>query len=80
MLLAGIISHSEETAGLIRRFLGEMTRSRGCRSPACRMITATPFWATGDAGRSASTCSFWDLSFFARGGDADAADVRESLE
>ena len=29
MLLAGIISHSEETAGLIRRFLGEMTRSRG---------------------------------------------------
>ena len=29
MLLAGIISHSEETAGLIRCFLGEMTRSRG---------------------------------------------------
>lgn len=79
MLLAGIISHSEETAGLIRRFLGEMTRSRGLSLSCVSYDNSYAFLGDGDAG-GALRPAFWDLSFLPEGRCELATDVRGAVE
>ena len=77
MLLAGIISHSEETAGLIRRFLGEMTRSRGLSLSCVSYDNSYAFLGDWRRGEERFDLLFWDLSFLPEGAMQTAADVRE---
>ena len=67
MLLAGIISHSEETAGLIRRFLGEMTRSRGLSLSCVSYDNSYAFLGDWRRGEERFDLLFWDLSFLPEG-------------
>lgn len=76
MLLAGIISHSEETAGLIRRFLGEMTRSRGLSLSCVSYDNSYAFLGDWRRGEERFDLLFWDLSFLPEGAMQTAADVR----
>ena len=77
MLLAGIISHSEETAGLIRRFLGEMTRSRGLSLSCVSYDNSYAFLGDWRRGEERFDLLFWDLSFLPEGAMQTASDVRE---
>ena len=80
MLLAGIISHSEETAGLIRRFLGEMTRSRGLSLSCVSYDNSYAFLGDWRRGEERFDLLFWDLSFLPEGGDADGSRCEGALE
>ena len=77
MLLAGIISHSEETAGLIRRFLGEMTRSKGLSLSCVSYDNSYAF--LGDWGGALRPALLGSV-LFARGGDADGSRCAGAVE